>query len=300
MLRTQRAAGAGRRSQEGDVKLFARAGAVTDITPDQLRGYMAEHDEQEYQLVDVRQPEEYQQGHIPGALLIPVGDFEARRTEVEKLADRKAIFYCRSGVRSLRAATWASQVSELPEVFHLLGGFNTWGGMSLPDFPRLKALDLTGDVESLLRQAFDLEKGTYRLYELLAEKYAGPVAGAVSRLARAELIHGQVVHRLLVEAAEGGVPDFETLFEQTPGQLVESGESYDELVRRAQALEGQGALAILEFAADIELNAYDLYKSLAGSAAGEETRAVLVDLSQQEKHHAEGVLAALGRLAALD
>ena len=44
------------------------------------------------------------------------------------------------------------------------------------------------------------------------------------------------------------MPDFDTLFEQTPGQLVESGESYDELVRRAQALEGQGAAAILEFA----------------------------------------------------
>ena len=281
------------------MELFAQAGAITDVTPDQLRGYMAERDEREYQLVDVRQPEEYQQGHIPGALLIPVGEFEARRAEVEKLADRKAIFYCRSGVRSSRAAAWASQGSELPEVFNLVGGFSAWGGVSLPGFPRLKALDLAGDVESLLRQAFDLEKGTYRLYELLAEKYAGPVAGAVSRLARAELIHGQVVHRLLVQAAEGQVPDFDTLFEQTPGQLVESGESYDELVRRALALEGQGAAAILEFAAEIELNAYDLYKNLAGSASSEEARGALIDLSQQEKHHAEGVLTALGRLAAL-
>ena len=126
------------------MELFAQAGAVTDVTPDQLRGYMAERDEREYQLVDVRQPEEYQQGHIPGALLIPVGEFESRRAEVERLADRKAIFYCRSGVRSSRAAAWASQVSELPEVFNLLGGFSAWGGVSIPDFPRLKALDLDG------------------------------------------------------------------------------------------------------------------------------------------------------------
>ena len=140
--------------------LFAKAGAVSDVTPEQVRGYMAEHDERDYQLVDVRQPEEYQQGHIPGALLIPVGEFEARRAEVERLADRKAIFYCRSGVRSARAAAWASKVCELPEVFDLLGGFCAWGGVSLPDFPRFKALDLTGDVESLLRQALDLEKGT--------------------------------------------------------------------------------------------------------------------------------------------
>ena len=100
--------------------MFARAGTIGDVTPGQLRGYMAEHDEREYQLVDVRQPEEYQQGHIPGALLIPVGELEARRPDVERLADRKAIFYCRSGVRSSRAAAWASQVCELPEVFNLL------------------------------------------------------------------------------------------------------------------------------------------------------------------------------------
>jgi rhodanese-related sulfurtransferase/rubrerythrin len=291
---------AGWRRQEGDVELFAQAGVITDVTSDQLRGYLAERDEHEYQLVDVRQPEEYQQGHIPGALLVPVGEFESRRAEVEKLADRKAIFYCRSGVRSLRAAGWASQDFELAQVFNVLGGFNAWEGVSIPDFPRLKALDLGGDVESLLRQAFDLEKGTHRLYELVAEKYAGAVAGAVSRLARAELVHGQVVHRLLVQVAEGGVPDFDTLFEQTPGRLVESGESYAEVVERALALEGQGAVAILEFAADIELNAYDLYKNLAASASSQEASAALIDLSQQEKHHAEGVLTALGSLAALD
>jgi len=107
------------------------------------------------------------------------------------------------------------------------------------------------------------------------------------------------VHRLLVQVSGAGVPDFDALFEQTPGQLVESGESYDQLVRRALALEGQGAAAILEFAAEIELTAYDLYKNLAGSASGQEVRAALIDLSQQEKHHAEGVLAARGRLVAL-
>jgi rubrerythrin len=239
------------------------------------------------------------EGQGAAAILEFAAEIELRHADVEKLADRKAIFYCRSGVRSSRAAAWASQVSELPEVFNMLGGFSAWAGVSIPDFPRLKALDPKGAAESLLRQAFDLEKGTYRLYELLADKYADPVAGAVSRLARAELVHGQVVHRLLVQAAEGEVSDFDTLFEQTPGQLVESGESYDELVRRALALEGQGAAAILEFAAEIELNAYDLYKNLARSASREEARVALIELSQQEKHHAEGVLTALGRLAAL-
>ena len=45
--------------------------------------------------------------------------------------------------------------------------------------------------------------------------------------------------------------------------------------------------------------AYDLYKNLAARASSEEASAALIDLSQQEKHHADGVLSALGSLAAL-
>lgn len=58
----------------------------------------------EYVLLDVRMKEEYQAGHIEGALLIP--DFELQNEMEQKLPDKTMpIFvYCRSGYRSKKAA----------------------------------------------------------------------------------------------------------------------------------------------------------------------------------------------------
>ena len=56
-------------------------------------------------VIDVREPSEYSEGHVPTAKLIPLGTIDASITE--KLPDKKApvIVYCRSGVRSKKAAT---------------------------------------------------------------------------------------------------------------------------------------------------------------------------------------------------
>ena len=45
---------------------------VEGIDADQLREYIATHEEGAYTLLDVRQPNEYQKEHIPGATLIPL------------------------------------------------------------------------------------------------------------------------------------------------------------------------------------------------------------------------------------
>jgi hydroxyacylglutathione hydrolase len=55
-----------------------------------------------FMLLDVRTAEEYAEGHIRGALLIPVQELEQRISEVPK--DRQVYVYCRSGVRSSRAS----------------------------------------------------------------------------------------------------------------------------------------------------------------------------------------------------
>ncbi|MGO9417557.1 MAG: rhodanese-like domain-containing protein, partial [Syntrophobacteraceae bacterium] len=46
------------------------AGVVEVIFPEDLQLYIAEHREGTYQLIDVRQPEEYEQSHLPGARLV--------------------------------------------------------------------------------------------------------------------------------------------------------------------------------------------------------------------------------------
>lgn len=49
-------------------------------------------------VVDVRQPEEWRQGHAPGATLIPLGSLGNRVSEVPR--DREVLLICRSGNRS--------------------------------------------------------------------------------------------------------------------------------------------------------------------------------------------------------
>ncbi len=62
-----------------------------NITADELREYMRMHKEEDYLLVDVRKPDEYEKGHIPGARLLPVGELSARLSELPQ--DKDIIFY---------------------------------------------------------------------------------------------------------------------------------------------------------------------------------------------------------------
>jgi rhodanese-related sulfurtransferase len=48
--------------------------SIHEINPEELRRYIKNHNEKEYLLVDVRQPDEYEEGHIPGARLLPLPD----------------------------------------------------------------------------------------------------------------------------------------------------------------------------------------------------------------------------------
>ena len=78
------------------------------------------------QLVDVRTPEEYAEGHIPGSLNIDVKDKENFPTSVDKLLDKekKVAVYCRSGRRSRTAA---KQLTEKGfKVYNLKKGILHW------------------------------------------------------------------------------------------------------------------------------------------------------------------------------
>ena len=57
-----------------------------------------------YIILDVRTREEYDQGHIPGAILIPDTEIRAKAEEILTDKDRLILVYCRSGRRSKLAA----------------------------------------------------------------------------------------------------------------------------------------------------------------------------------------------------
>ena len=56
---------------------------VSTWPPDTVRAFLNENREDEYNLVDVRTPKEYEEGHLPGARLIPVNELPERIAELD-------------------------------------------------------------------------------------------------------------------------------------------------------------------------------------------------------------------------
>ena len=73
-----------------------------NITAQEAREIM--DTESGYIILDVREQDEYDQGHIPGAILIPYTQIEDRAEEVLTDQDQLILVYCRSGRRSKIAA----------------------------------------------------------------------------------------------------------------------------------------------------------------------------------------------------
>lgn len=266
---------------------------ITDLTPDALSRYIETHREPDYQLVDVRQPGEYTGAHIPGATLIPLPELESRLPDLAE--ERDLIFYCHSGARSRAAATLAVEGrATAGRIYNLVGGISAWDGNILIDAPRLAVFEGTATPSDTLRRAMDLEKGAMRFYDHLREAMGeGPVAETIGRLGQAERAHARTVYgfwKHKVEAPE----DFDRLFEGLSGEILEGGtplaEALDDLG------EGQkSCVRYLEMALEIELTAFDLYRTMADRSDDPGEREAFFSLAQAEKAHMRTIIAAIPR-----
>ena len=100
-----------------------------NITPDEAAEMMATGSG--YVIVDVRGKEEYDKGHIPGAINVPIDSLkqDIRNNEaIPELADKKKVYmiYCRSGRRSNEAAKLLSSFGY--KHIYEFGGIIDWKG----------------------------------------------------------------------------------------------------------------------------------------------------------------------------
>lgn len=81
-------------------------------------------------LVDVREPHEWDAGHMPAAQFIPMGEIPRRITDLPR--DRDIIFTCRSGNRSGSIKDYLIDEHGYTRVHNLLGGILAWQAAGLP------------------------------------------------------------------------------------------------------------------------------------------------------------------------
>ena len=118
---------------------FVRAAksCITEITPEQLKAKMDAGESM--LLIDVREPSEFEHGHLEGAHLVPRGIIEAAADPgypkhyppLSGGRDQQVILYCATSGRSAMAAA-VLQMMGFDNVLNLAGGYTRWETEGLP------------------------------------------------------------------------------------------------------------------------------------------------------------------------
>ena len=254
------------------------------LWPDELRDYMEEQGEEAYLLIDVRQPKEYQEEHLPGAKLMPLMEVEMKVDQIP--TDRDIIFYCADGGRSRAAAQFLADLGHTKKrIVNLLGGILAWEGQILPDVPKVMVFDRAAGWPERMMIAMDLEKGAHRFYTYLLRRFPDePFAETVEKLAGAEVAHARSVYQHWERGVRDPMP-FDDLYETLKGDILEGGMHLADAVAKATEGEGPRCLRVLQMALEIEYAAYDLYRVMADKSEDREEKRALLALAQAEKGH---------------
>jgi molybdopterin/thiamine biosynthesis adenylyltransferase/rhodanese-related sulfurtransferase/molybdopterin converting factor small subunit len=102
-----------------------------EIDPVEVKAKLDRHDN--FLLLDVREPHEYQICNIPGAKLIPLGDLPKRVNELDSSVE--IVAHCKSGVRSGKAVDFLKQAG-FKKVKNMTGGILAWSDKVDPKVPK--------------------------------------------------------------------------------------------------------------------------------------------------------------------
>ncbi|UCG13631.1 MAG: sulfurtransferase [Deltaproteobacteria bacterium] len=268
-------------------KLFQ---TVESMDAETAKTFIQEHEEGTFTLLDVRQPSEYEEAHIPGAKLIPLPELHH---SVKGLPpDRPIIVHCAVGGRSRVAAQLLSGLG-FKEVYNLKGGIKAWQGLTATGPTELN-LDLVRGDETpaeIVALAYDMEDCVQTFYNELHQRAEDPaVKELFAKLASIEEKHKKTLLELSAQLqAPGSGP--ETARADSGRIVLEGGFDMVEFMARNEPMLDT-VPNVIELAMMLETQALDLYLRFAAKSADPKSKDVLFKIAHEEKAH----LAALGRL----
>jgi rhodanese-related sulfurtransferase len=109
--------------------IFGFSFAYQDLNAKQFNEMIQK--EKDVIILDVRTPQEYQEGHISNAINIPVQILGQQLDKLNNFKDKKILVYCRSGHRSAIASQILDRAG-FKNVYNLKGGLFEWKASGLP------------------------------------------------------------------------------------------------------------------------------------------------------------------------
>ncbi|MDY6918245.1 MAG: rhodanese-like domain-containing protein, partial [Chloroflexota bacterium] len=249
-----------------------------------------------YLLLDVRQPEEYRSGHLPGATLIPLNQVEARHAELDR--GQTIITYCRSGRRSMAAAIALCGLG-FQNVQTMNGGIANWAYETVAGIPEAQPqlIAEAATASDVLMLAIRMEKGAGDFYRAAAQRADDPAARDMfSTLAEVEDGHMSRLHqRAVALLGEAAVPSLSQLKADASMDYMEGGIEINPALTRIDE-QSTGELEALEIAVEKEYMSYDFYKRASALLVDTDARALLNELALDERGHASVLLTRLGNI----
>ncbi|MFZ5447237.1 MAG: rhodanese-like domain-containing protein [Thermodesulfobacteriota bacterium] len=268
-------------------KLFT---PVSSMDAEETKAYMAQHREDEYTILDVRQPWEYEDSHLPGAKLMPLPQLSDMYKELDP--EKPTIVHCAIGGRSRVAAQMLSGWG-FKEVYNLAGGIKAFEGPKATGPQELNLSLVRGDETpaEIITLAYGMEKALQVFYETLStESQDQETKELFTQLARVEVRHEERLFEAYRQV-EPGARDRESFEASVVPGTLEGGFDAQEFMESNKS-HLQTPPQVLDLAMMLETQALDLYLRFADHCQQAQTREVLFALAGEEKAH----LASLGRL----
>ena len=147
--------------------------APASMFPDDAKEFLQKNAEGTYVLLDVRQPFEYEEAHLPGARLIPLPRLADSLAEIDPR--KPVLVYCAVGGRSRIAAQLLTH-QGFTNVFHLEGGIQAWEDPTARGPVEFHLQFVRGDEspEEIIQLAYRMEEGLKKFHQSVRERTDEP------------------------------------------------------------------------------------------------------------------------------
>lgn len=260
--------------------------------PDEADTFMKERPEGSYTLLDVRQPMEYEDAHLPGARLIPLPKLFDSIGDLDR--DKAVVVYCAVGGRSRMAAQLLVN-QGFKDVYNILGGIQAWEQPTAasPTEFHLKFVRGDEDPKEVIGLAFGMELALRDFHQRMHDQTSdAALSELLAHLIKAEDSHMKTLEDLLGEVSpeSPGTVRAQVVKQAPDSGLMEGGIDVSKFMEENEPYLKTLA-GYLEIAMMIETQALDLYLRMAGESTNAVTRKVLLRIGDEEKAH----LSLLGR-----